>query len=492
MLSATAAFFAGATVLFLLSCNGGSEAPASTVQPTTAPTSASVEPTPSSGVLVVEASAPVAFAFTPDGRLFFTELGTGEIRIASESALSTSVEAAASQAVNLALSEYAQLTGAELSDVELLSVTARQWPDTCLGLGELAEVCAEVVTPGYQITVTISDSSGAAVYRTDAGTIARLEKLQAVTIAGSDLFASVDVFQRSECGLLGIAIDPEFETNHYVYIYVTQPVAGDASVAKPRVIRFTDVDGTGTEPTVIVGDLPLTNPKTCAHVGGNLHFGPDGYLYLSIGNNERNEEAVAADLSSPLGKILRLNKEDGSAAPRNPFEGDPSADPRVYAYGLRNSFDFAFHPVTGEIYAPDNGPGNCDELNLIKAGGDYGVPGSLPRANTESCLGLGGIDPIHLFTRVGMRAEEFGSNMAPAGVAYLEGNVYPTLADGLLVCLFNPDILQLVELAPPNFDSVQRTVDIADCELNVEVWEGKIYYSRSNGIYVLPPEALVP
>lgn len=488
----TGALFAGAITLFHLSCSGGSESPAATVRPTSAPTETSAAPTPSLGVLVVEASQPVAFAFTPDGRLFFTERTTGEIRIASESARSTSVDAAARQAVNLARSEFARLTDAEVSDVELLSLSARQWPDTCLGLGEPDEVCGQAVTPGYEITVAISGSSGAGVYRTDAGTIARLAAIQAVTIAGSDVFAQVEIFQGSECGLLGIAIDPNFASNGYVYVYATQPVEGDDSVGKPNVIRFTDVDGVGTDPTVIVGDLPLTNPVVCGHVGGNLHFGPDGYLYLSLGNNERVEEAVASDLGSPLGKILRLNKQDGSAAPGNPFANSPGADPRIYAYGLRNPWDFAFHPTTGEIYAPDNGPGNCDELNLIRAGSDYGVPGSLPLENTESCLGLGGVDPIHLFTRRGMRAEEFGSNMVPAGVAFLQGDLYPTLGDGLLVCLFNPDILQLLEFAPPDFDIVERTSDIADCEINVEVWEGRIYYSRSDGIYVLPPEALAP
>ena len=438
------------------------------------------------------ASQTVAFAFTPDGRLFFTERTTGEIRIASVTARPMLEATAARQAINLARSEYALLMDVGVSDVELLSLTTKDWPDTCLGLGEPGEVCGQAVTPGYQITVTIPGTSGAAVYRTDAGTIARLGAIQVVTRGESDLFATVEVFRGSECGLLGIAVDPEFETNHYIYIYVTQPVNGDASVGKPRVIRFTDVDGIGTDPTVIVGDLPTTNPVTCAHVGGNLHFGPDGYLYLSIGNNERNEEGVAADLSSPLGKILRLNKEDGSAAPGNPFASDANADPRVYAYGLRNSFDFAFHPVTGEIYAPDNGPGNCDELNLIKAGQDYGVPDSLPSANASTCLGLGGVDPIHLFTRPGVPPEEFGSNIAPAGVAYLSGDLYPTLAEGLLVCSFNLNTLQLLELAPPEFDSVQRTSDIADCQINVEVWEGTIYYSKSNGIFLLPPEALTP
>ena len=490
---ATTALFAGATTLLLLSCGSGSESPPSTVRPTSAPTRTPAEPTPSLGVLVVEGLQPVAFAFTPDGRLFFIERTTGEIRIARPTSSQTPTDPRVQQVFDLARADFAQVTGLDVADMEVVSWTAREWPDACLGLGEAGEVCTEVITLGYRIVVSVIDSAGAAVYRTDEGSVARLEAIRAGTIGTSDLFAAVDVFPGGpECGLLGIAVDPDFETNGYIYVYLTQPIPGDDVRSQPRVIRYTDVNGEGTEPTVIVEDLPTTNPAICGHVGGNLHFGQDGYLYLSLGNNERTADAVAADLSSPLGKILRLNKEDGSAAPGNPFENDPGVDPRVFAYGLRNTYDFAFHPTTGEIYGPDNGPGNCDELNLIRAGSDYGVPGSLRIREPESCLGLGGTDPIHLFTRVGKRPEQLASNMAPAGVAYLVADRYPTLADGLLVCLFNPDILQLIEFAAPEFDTVLRVTDIADCEINVEVWEGRIYYSRSDGIYVLPPEALDP
>lgn len=305
-----------------------------------------------------------------------------------------------------------------------------------------------------------------------------------------NLFATEEVWSGNECGLLGMAVDPEFETNGYIYVYSTQLESAADGVGQPLVIRYTDVDGVGTDRTIIVGDLPLTNPKICAHVGGNLHFGPDGYLYLSIGNNER--KGTAADLSSPLGKILRFDKADGSAAPDNPFADQADADPRIFAYGLRNPFDFAFHPVTGKIYSGDNGPGNCDELNLIEAGMNYGVPGSLPAPETETCLGLGGVDPIYLFALPGTEPEELPSNVAPAGATFLLGGVYPGLGDGLLYCEFLTGFLRYFEFAGPDQDEVARDlVLIDDCHFNVGIdREGIIYYSQNDKIYRLPPELL--
>lgn len=421
---------------------------------------------------------------------------------------------------------------------EVVSVTPREWPDTCLGVPEPGEVCAQILVPGYEVLFAVGsnrytyhtdedanarfagfqirrpgEDAGAEIVARGLGAVAfdftpdgrlffnlrELGEIRVVDLASGvaddgAVFAQVEVFTGSECGLIGIAIDPEFASNGYVYVYATQPVANTDAVGKPRVIRYTDVDGVGTDPLVLIDDLPRTNPRTCAHVGGNLHFGPDGYLYLSIGNNERSAEAVAANLGSPLGKILRLNKEDGSAAPGNPFEGDPNADPRVYAYGLRNTFDFAFHPLTGEIYAPDNGPGNCDELNLIQPGRDYGVPNSLSSAESTTCLGLGGQDPVYLFARDGLPPTEFGSNVAPAGVAFLREGTYPGLGTGLLVCEFLTRNLRLLEFEGVDQDIVSRDEVIFEgCRFNVEIApDGLIYYSFDDAILRLPPAALGP
>ena len=430
----------------------------------------------------------------------------------------------------------------------VVSMTMTEWPDACLGVPEPDEVCAQVIVSGYQVVFSVD--SNRYTYRTDGGVnvrfagfeirrpaedagaqlVARAAEPVAFDIsAGGRLFftlrqegeirwvfvgpsaaagesvprtaalggrgaffAQVEVFLGLECGLLGIVLDPDFKTNRYVYVYAIQPVAGRNDVGKPRVIRYTDVNGMGEDPTIIVGDLPFTNPKTCAHVGGNLHFGPDGYLYLSMGNNERSDEAVAADLSSPLGKILRIDKADGSAAPGNPFASDAAADPRVFAYGFRNPWDFAFHPATDEIYAPDNGPGNCDELNIVRAGADYGVPDSLPTSLATTCLGLGGVDPIHLFAQPGTSAHEFGSNVAPTGVAFLEAGVYAGLGEGLLVCEFLTGSLRLLEFAGPDFDQVVSDRVIFDfCRFNVGLdADGVIYVAFEDATFRLPPEEL--
>ncbi len=308
------------------------------------------------------------------------------------------------------------------------------------------------------------------------------------TLSAGELFATEDVRSRNECGLLGIAIDPEFSTNHYVYVYLTQSTSNE-EVATLRVVRYTDVDGQGTDRTVLV-ELVDTFPGVCVHVGGGLHFGPDGYLYLSLGNNEQKERA--AGLDNPLGKFLRFDKRDGSPAPDNPFIDEPGADPRIFAYGIRNTFDFAFHPETGMIYAPDNGPGNCDELNIIERGKDYGVPGSLPPTEAETCLGLGGVDPIYLFSMPDTEPEEFPSNVAPAGMAFLPRGQYEGLGNALLICEFNTGNMRYLELGGPDKDEIVRDlVLIDDCRFNVAIdSEGVIYYSSGDTIYRLPPELM--
>ncbi len=467
----------------ILACGGGgTTAPSATGTPLASETPGEQ----GRGDLVVSGSEPVAFAFAPDGRIFYTERTTGEIMVVQLAGSTVSPEQLALPPVLAARQDLARRADTQAESITAVSVTAMQWPDSCLGAAGVNEACAEVITPGYEVVLRVPGSASAYTYHTDETTNIRLAGVTAVSTAGQ-VFATLDIHYGDECGLIGIAVDPDFASNHYVYVYAVRPVAGNADVGKPAIVRYTDVNGQGAGPTVLL-DLPETNPQTCAHVAGNLHFGPDGYLYVSVGNFEQPD--VAAGLSAPLGKILRLNKADGSAAPDNPLAAQPGADARTFAYGFRNPFDFAFDPQTGKIYAPDNGPGNCDELNLIEPGQDYGVPGSLPPADVQSCLGLGGRDPIHLFAQPGQKPEEFGSNVAPAGVAFLTGDHYPQLGAGLLVCEFNPHALVLLQLGGPNQDQVtQETVVNNDCMFNVEIGnDGLIYYSNRQGIFRIPPQ----
>lgn len=170
-------------------------------------------------------------------------------------------------------------------------------------------------------------------------------------------FYHVDVGHGKDQGLLGLTLDPNFLTNHHVYLY---HVTADES--HNRLIRVTEVNGQGTDELPILDGLPANE----IHNGGMLRFGPDGKLYVTIG--EFNQPDLAQDLTSLGGKILRLNS-DGSIPPGNPFGNSP-----IYALGLRNSFGLVFHPLTGHLWATENGPDQDDEIDQIVAGANYGWP----------------------------------------------------------------------------------------------------------------------
>jgi len=303
-------------------------------------------------------------------------------------------------------------------------------------------------------------------------------------------FAQVKVFACGEFGLLGLAVDPEFQENRYIYVYYIEPVADQEDIGHPVIVRFTDDDGEGQDPTVIVGDLPNTS-NVCAHVGGNIHFGLDGYLYVSIGDMQIWEPNYAQDLDSPLGKILRIDKKDGSAAPNNPFFNQRGADPRVFSYGLRNTFGFTFHPQSGKIYAADNGPGNCDELNIITAGENYGHPEASFPEEDPLCLERAGIKPIYLYTKPDMSPEVFQSNVAPTGMHFVSADVYPSLGDALLSCEFNTGFMRRLLVAGHKLNHVvDDSIAMEACNLAVTTDpDGIVYYSGLREIRRLLPSS---
>ena len=222
-------------------------------------------------------------------------------------------------------------------------------------------------------------------------------------------FPTAEFVTGTENGLLGIEVDPNFQANNFVYLFYTAPGP------KNRVVRFTaTTDSNGNTvaapglPTVIVDDLPA--PATgFGHDGGVIHFGPDGLLYIFVGENE--VAADAQDLSSLRGKFLRVNPTDGSAPLDNPFISTPNAKAKIYSLGHRNSFGFTFHPHTNDLWETENGLDDNDQINRIIAGKNYGWP-----LCTGICNNPLWIDPIITFTPV----------IAPTGiVAIREDSVYP-------------------------------------------------------------------
>ena len=186
-------------------------------------------------------------------------------------------------------------------------------------------------------------------------------------------FVTLSVDSNGERGLLGVAFDPNFASNHYVYLYYTVP----GSPAHNRISRFTangNVAAANSE-FVLVDLDNLSNATN--HNGGAIHFGPDGKLYAGVGDNANGTNAQS--LSNRLGKILRINS-NGTIPPDNPraFPGivgsTSGANRAIWAVGLRNPFTFAFQPGTARLFINDVGQSTWEEINNGVAGSNYGWP----------------------------------------------------------------------------------------------------------------------
>jgi glucose/arabinose dehydrogenase len=181
-------------------------------------------------------------------------------------------------------------------------------------------------------------------------------------------FLTVSVDSSGERGLLGVAFDPDFSTNNFIYVYYTVPTTPRHN----RVSRFT-ANGDVATPNSEVPILELENLSSATnHNGGAIHFGPDGKLYVAVGENANG--ANSQTLTNRLGKILRINA-DGSIPSDNPFFNTASgANRAIWALGLRNPYTFAFQPNTTRLFINDVGQNTWEEINDGIAGSNYGWP----------------------------------------------------------------------------------------------------------------------
>ena len=196
-----------------------------------------------------------------------------------------------------------------------------------------------------------------------------------VVKAGGNLATFVNISGKvdseGERGLLGIAFDPAFSNNHYVYLYHTQKATGNTP-AHNRVIRVTargDRAVAGSEKLI----LRLDNLSSATnHNGGAIHFGEDGKLYVAVGDNANGDNAQT--LRNLKGKMLRINK-DGTIPRYNPFYKRATGRNRaIWALGLRNPFGFAVQPHTGKVFINDVGEQTWEEIDRGAAGANYGWP----------------------------------------------------------------------------------------------------------------------
>ncbi|MEM2923473.1 MAG: PQQ-dependent sugar dehydrogenase [Candidatus Nitrosocaldus sp.] len=167
-----------------------------------------------------------------------------------------------------------------------------------------------------------------------------------------------EVARIGEAGMLGLALDPEFKSNGYIYLYYTYSTNEGLF---NRVVRLERVDDGNYREHVLLDGIPGGE----IHNGGRIKFGPDGMLYITTGDAGKAE--LAQDVNSLAGKILRIRK-DGSIPEDNPFSN------AVYSYGHRNPQGLAWHPKSNNLYATEHGPVAEDEINIIRKGSNYGWP----------------------------------------------------------------------------------------------------------------------
>ena len=177
------------------------------------------------------------------------------------------------------------------------------------------------------------------------------------------------VYARSQGGLLDVALSPEFASNRWVYLSYAE--AGDGQYAGTTVGRAKlSADKRRLEGfEVIFRQLPKLSSGV--HFGSRLVFDRDGYLFIALGEN--NQRSTAQDLDKLQGKVVRLHP-DGKVPRDNPFVGQPGVRPEIWSYGHRNQQGAALNPWTGQLWTHEHGPRGGDEINIPRAGKNYGWP----------------------------------------------------------------------------------------------------------------------
>jgi glucose/arabinose dehydrogenase len=293
--------------------------------------------------------------------------------------------------------------------------------------------------PGFTDTPVVSGlSQPTALAFLPSGNMLVTEKGGALVLAAGDtrsVLVTVPVCTDSEMGLLGVAVDPDFQSNGFVYLYRTKPGPDgcNSSVGRFNQVVRVKMVGDSVDPGTLTELLSGIRTDAGNHDGGGLRVGPDRKLYVSVGDAGLGDvdglglstNPYAQDLGALEGKILRLEL-DGTPASGNPFLGQPGARGEIYAYGFRNPFRFGFDPVTGELWAGDVGQDSYDELDIVVAGGNYAWPrceGTQP----PGCELPGDVDPIFSDPLSGpdsLGRTIIGGSFAPAGFDSLDGGDY--------------------------------------------------------------------
>lgn len=265
-------------------------------------------------------------------------------------------------------------------------------------------------------------------------------------------------------GLSGIAFDPDFATNHFVYVVTQVPSKRTGLPARSLILRFTEKDGRGTAMRVL-----FTIPARIFDNVYSLVFGPDGMLYVPSGFLGRSRPAGEDTLRDLRGKILRVTR-DGKPPGDNPFG---SRAPRVWASGFKNAFDLAFSPDGTYAVAGESGPEAHDEINLVQPGHDYGYP------DHQGVTRARGVTPP---------LYDYGPDRtSPVGIIRYSGSRHPALRGRYLMCENHGRGMLALRLDSARPGRLRNLTPIVrECTIDlVQTPDGSIVFSDAGAIYRL-------
>ncbi|MGZ8267804.1 MAG: PQQ-dependent sugar dehydrogenase [Burkholderiales bacterium] len=236
-------------------------------------------------------------------------------------------------------------------------------------------------------------------------------------------------------GLFDVALHPDYRANGWIYISYSGPGDGGHGT---ELMRAKLSGSRLTQQQVLFRLVPKTGSGQ--HFGGRIVFDGKGHVYLTLG--DRGDMARAQRLDDHAGSVIRLN-EDGSVPKDNPFVGRKDAKPEKFTLGNRNIQGAARHPKTGELWTHEHGPQGGDEINIIRAGRNYGWPVITYGVNYVSGTRIG--EGTH---KQGMEQPlyKWVPSIAPSGMAFYEGEPFPGWRGNLLVGALRDEMLVRLEL----------------------------------------------
>jgi glucose/arabinose dehydrogenase len=294
-----------------------------------------------------------------------------------------------------------------------------------------------------------------------------------------------EVVARGQGGLLDVALHPDFANTGWLYLSYAAPGANGAATAVARA-RLGDHALEDLE--VIFRAAP--DIRSSKHFGSRLVFDREGFLYVTAG--ERGQPALAQDLGQHPGSVLRL-RDDGSVPEDNPFVGQAGALPEIFTWGHRNPQGMAVHPETSAIWTQEHGPRGGDEVNIERAGANYGWPvitygidySGAPVGEGTHKEGMA--QPVYYWV----------PSIAPSGMTFYTGDAFPEWQGDVFVGALRDQLLARLELDGDQVVGEERLLvgaigRIRDVEMGPDGFLYLLTDESDGGLYRLEPAARDP